>query len=112
MNEQWRREVRQRQLVRDVLAGYRNGDLALRRLVENLQALSDEMTLVTDAWRQKFQAEVNGLEVTYAVALDRGVADHLPGDFQSDIDESVRLLEAMMETLHAVPADASSAIER
>ncbi|MEV7365433.1 hypothetical protein [Streptomyces sp. NPDC091299] len=64
-----------------------------------------ELRLVPQDWLADFQAEANGLEVLYAVALDRGVADDLTADYRADADETVRRLEALLEQLPPLAGD-------
>jgi hypothetical protein len=112
MNEQQQREQRQRDLVGDALAGYRDDRIGLRRLVEDLEALTDQFELVTDAWREDFRAEVNELESIYATALYRDVADRLPDDFRDDAAAAVQRLVAMMAALDDVPKTGTCEVER
>lgn len=99
MNEQAQRELRQRRLARETLADYRSRRIPLRRLVQDLQSLVPEFELVSDAWREAFQAETNSLEVVYAVALDRGLTERLPEDFQADVDQSINQLTELITSL-------------
>jgi hypothetical protein len=70
-----------------------------------LQALGLELRLVPQEWLADFQAEVNELEVLYAVALDRGGAEDLPANYRADADETVRRLEALLEQLPPLAGD-------
>ncbi|MFD5888714.1 hypothetical protein ACFWHQ_22370 [Streptomyces sp. NPDC060334] len=106
MNEATGREARQRELIEQALAAYGRGASTLRGLVEDLQALALELRMVPQEWLAGFQAEVNELEVLYAVALDRGVLDALPADYRADADETVHRLEVLLQTLPP-PADAT-----
>jgi hypothetical protein len=105
MNSEWVRELRQRNLVRTVLDEYQAHELPLRRLVQDLQALSCEMTLAPAQWRELFQAEVNGLEVLYAIAIDREVLDDLPEDFRANVEAGVKNIGELMESLENLPIE-------
>ena len=111
MNEEWQREARQRRLIDGALSGYRAGKTGLQRLISDLEALTLELVLVSNEWRDQFQALVNDLEATYSVALYRGVVGSLPPDFQADVDDTVEHLIVMMEALGDGPSSASDADE-
>ncbi|MFJ6121558.1 hypothetical protein [Streptomyces sp. NPDC092129] len=105
MSEAAKRERRQRALVAQTLAAYQCGASTLERLSQALQVLTLELRLFPKDWLADFQAEVNGLEVLYAVALDRGVAEDLPTGYQAEADETVRRLEALLEQLPPLAGD-------
>ncbi|MBT1189520.1 hypothetical protein HET69_37440 [Streptomyces sp. CJ_13] len=108
MNEATERGARQRELIEEALAAYGRGSSTLEGLIQDLQALALELWMVPQEWLAGFQAEVNELEVLYAVALDRGVADALPADYRVDADEAVNRLEFLLQTLPP-PADDAGA---
>lgn len=108
MSNTTERELRQRQLVAETLSAYRLGKQALGRTVQDLQALACELRLVSPEWLADFQAEINGLEVLYAVALDRGVAPNLPTDYKAEADETMTKLGALLEQLPPLEAGDTS----
>lgn len=99
MSEATERELRQRQLIAETLAAYRRGERAMEQSIQDLQVLAMELRLVSPEWLADFRAEVNGLEVLYAIALDRGVAHDLPADYKAEADETVNKLGALLEQL-------------
>ncbi|MFE4874074.1 hypothetical protein [Streptomyces sp. NPDC056682] len=103
MSEDMQREARQRALIAQALGEYRRGASALGGLSQDLQVLVLELQLAPKEWLAAFQAEVNELEVLYAIALDRGITEDLPADYRADADATVRNLEALLEQL-APPA--------
>ncbi|MFF1410973.1 hypothetical protein ACFVX6_14475 [Streptomyces sp. NPDC058289] len=105
MSEATERETRQRQLIEQALATHGRGASTLEDLIRDLQALSVELWMVPQEWLGSFQAEVNELEVLYAIALDRGVADDLPEDYRADADEAVRRLTSLLQSLPPLADD-------
>lgn len=97
--EDWAREARQLALVSDTLRQYREGRSSLRRLAEDLYALALEIRLAPGEWVEDLEAEANGLESLYAVALDRGLADDLPEKWRRDVNAAVGRVETMLVIL-------------
>ena len=105
MEEYWEREMRQRALVTYVLDDYRTGRSGLRRLAEDLYSLSQQFRIAPEAWTSELQAEANGLESLYAIALDRGIAHDLPEEYLRHADEAVTRVQAMLLQLDPPPDD-------
>jgi len=97
--EDWAREGRQLALISEALRQYRGGRSTLRRLAEELYALAQEIRLAPDEWVEDLEAEANGLESLYAVALDRGFVDDLPDSRRHDVDAAVGRVETMLISL-------------
>lgn len=97
--EDWAREARQLALVSDALRQYRGGRSSLRWLAEELYALAQGIRLAPDEWVEDLEAEANGLESLYAVALDRGFVDDLPDWRRHDVDAAVGRVETMLISL-------------
>jgi hypothetical protein len=99
VSEAAEREERQLALIAEGLEGYRRGAMSLRALCRHLEALLPELRLVPPEWVDEVKAEVNGLDVLYAVAVDQGVADDLPDDYRAEVSETIRRLEGMLKRL-------------
>lgn len=99
MDEDLAREGRQRALLQRALDQYREGRLTLRVLAESLYALAEEINSASEDWIEELQAEANGLEAIYAIALDRGIAENLPEGSRRDVDEAIDRIETMLADL-------------
>ena len=95
------RERRQVALMRSQLDGFVAGSVPLPRLIADLEGLLNALEVLPDEWREEFRSAWGGLEISYAVALDRlipipdasdsGVADDL-FDLRVLIDRADRIL--------------------
>ena len=65
------RERRQLRLMLDRLHRFRSGELSIGPVINDLEALLNELQLANEAWRQEFTDAWSALEIPYAVALDR-----------------------------------------
>jgi hypothetical protein len=93
------REGRQRELVLAAIERYRAGRSSLRRVAEDLQALAPEFPAMPAAWQEELQSEVNNLDVTFAVAIDRDVADALPEESVTEVAQTLDRIERLMVRL-------------
>ena len=95
------RERRQVALMRSQLDGFVAGSVPLPRLIADLEGLLNALEVLPEDWRDEFRSAWGGLEISYAVALDRltpipdasdsGVADDL-FDLRVLIDRADRIL--------------------
>ena len=100
-SERLLRERRQVALMRSQLEGFVAGSVPLPRLITDLEGLLNALEVLPDEWRDEFRSAWGGLEISYAVALDRltpipdasdsGVADDL-FELRVLIDRADRLL--------------------
>lgn len=74
MKSQFGRELRQLDLMAARLEAYRHDRLSLGPLINDLDALWNELTMAQGAWREELRGHWWTLEQVYAVALDRGYA--------------------------------------
>jgi hypothetical protein len=77
------------------LADYRNGQTSLAQLVNDLDAIWNDLPL--SEWRDEFRGHWWTLEQVYAVGIDRGELAELPVDAQSDINEAVAGIESLLQ---------------
>lgn len=96
MTQQTQRELRQLDLMAARLEAYRHDRLSLGPLIDDLDALWNELTMVQGAWREELRGHWWTLEQVYAVALDRGYAS-LPDDHRVLIDEAVNALGFLVD---------------
>lgn len=54
------------------LAEFQNGRVGLHRLVNDLEALLHELEQTPEEWKDEFVKAWGGLEIAYALAVDRG----------------------------------------
>lgn len=94
-------EQRLYNLASFTIAGYRSGTVSLRRLVDDLDAIWNN--LPSSEWGEEFRSHWWTLEQAYSVALDRGELAAMPADAQADIDEAVRELERLMGSWPSPP---------
>ena len=76
-----------RDLLRTSLSGYQSGQIALGRLVEDVDAIWRDAA--PGAWRDEVRGQWWTLEQVYSAALDQGVADELPADFVVILTEAL-----------------------
>ena len=62
--------------MRERLVGFRSGRIDLHQLVNDLEALLYELEQATDEWKETFIEAWGGLEIAYAVAVDRNALVH------------------------------------
>lgn len=90
--------------ARTALVGYRSGAVPLRRLIDDLDVVWNN--LPTTEWSEEFRGNWWTLEQVYVVALDRGEIDTLPADAVAEIEEAIgrleRLVDAWPESPNAV----------
>jgi hypothetical protein len=90
------REVRQYRLMRDRLDALRAGSIAIDRAIADLKGLGSALEEASEDWRDRYVEARNGLELAYAVALDRN--EPLP---TAATDPAVRaaldLLDALLD---------------
>jgi hypothetical protein len=99
--EQEEREERQLALMIDRLDRFSSGQLSIGPVINDLEALVYELELVDDGWRREFIESWSGLEIPYAVALDR--AEPVPTADDDTVREAlVRLRELVTERLTAL----------
>lgn len=101
------RDLRQLHLIAERLRSYRTGQLSLARLIADLDALWNEVRLVSSEWRDEFRGHWWTLEQVYAVARDREY-EALPDDHRVLVDEAVEQLEFLVDDALSVedgPAD-------
>lgn len=87
------RERRQLELMNDRLDRFASGELSIGPVINDLEALLNELELVDDDWRDRFVEAWSELEIPYAVALDR--LEPIP----TTADEGVRSAIASLRTL-------------
>jgi hypothetical protein len=97
----YEREERQLSLIDERLDAYRRRELSLRRLVEDLDALWNELRDSSDSWMSRFREHWWTLEQVNAVALDRGWVDDLPADHRVLVDEAVDGLDFLTDEARA-----------
>jgi hypothetical protein len=83
------------------LSGYRSGAVSLRRLVDDLNVVWNN--LPSTEWSEEFRGHWWTLEQVYSVALDRGELEALPADAEADIDEAVGGIEGLLDVWPASP---------
>lgn len=91
------RELRQLTLMLDRLNCFRAGDLALGPIVNDLEALLNELGLAEDDWREQFVEAWSALEIAYAVALDR--LQEIPTIRDPDVADGVKELDGLVRDL-------------
>ncbi|WP_117212991.1 hypothetical protein [Allorhizocola rhizosphaerae] len=89
-------DQRLQRLARASLAGYKSSTVSLRRLIDDLDAVWNN--LPSTDWSEEVRGHWWTLEQVYAVALDRGELEALPADAKADIEEAVRALEALLDS--------------
>lgn len=95
------REQRQLALMIDRLDRFRSGQLSIGSVINDLEALLDELQLVDDAWRREFIENWSDLEIPYAVALDR--AKPIPTADDEPVRQAlVRLRDLVADRLTAL----------
>ena len=70
-SERLLRERRQVALMRSQLEEFVGGSVPLPRLIADLEGLLNALEVLPDEWRDDFHSAWGGLEISYAVALDR-----------------------------------------
>jgi hypothetical protein len=99
--EQLARELRQISLMKQRVDEFRRGDLYLGRLIADLEGLLAACELADEQWIDDFQSAWGGLEISYAVALDRStpVPDATVPTLSDDLHDLDKLIAAAMERL-------------
>ncbi len=91
------RDQHQLELIRARLVGWRSGELALGRLIADLDALWVELGGLSEGWRSAFRIQWGTLEQVYAAALDRESVDALPADLEVLVEEAVDQLGFLVD---------------
>lgn len=81
--------------MRQRVADLRHGRRSIGEITDDLSALMWELTETPQAWCDRFIEEWSVLEISYAVALDRGSA--LPTAADVDIAEALDNLDRLVE---------------
>lgn len=108
------RERRQLTLMLDRLDRFAAGELSIGPVINDLEALQNELELVDDDWREQFVEGWSDLEIPYAVALDR--MESIPTASDVTVAEGVALLRtlvrrALASTTNDRPLDRNAAVE-
>ncbi len=95
------RELRQLTLMQQRVEEFRRGDLYLGRLIADLEGLLEARELAEDQWIEEFRSARGGLEISYAVALDRStpVPDASDPAVADDLQDLDRLISAAIAHL-------------
>jgi hypothetical protein len=88
------REQRQYALMRERVADFRAGRRDIGPVIADLKGLLRALQETSEDWRDRFVEAWSGLEIAYAVALDRGTALPTPAD--PDVAESLDDLDALI----------------
>jgi hypothetical protein len=89
-------DLRLRTVASSALGGYRAGSVPLRRLIDDLDAVWNNLS--SSEWSDDFRGHWWTLEQVYAVALDRGQLNAMPSDSLAAIDEAIAGLEALVNS--------------
>jgi hypothetical protein len=94
------REIRQLRLMLDRLGRFRRRELPIGPVIDDLSGLLLNLELADDEWQHKFFDAWAGLEIPYAVALDRLLP--VPTIEDDGVAEAVGELEEMVRSRLAV----------
>lgn len=64
---------RQLSIMLETIRQFRDGEINIAQLINNLESLLDVLRDIPDPWRNAFRSKWAVLEQIYAVALDEGV---------------------------------------
>ena len=107
------REERQLSLMLDRVERFRQGALGIGSVINDLEALLNELELVSDDWRGEFIDAWGELEIPYAVALDR--MQELPtaqdATVSAGLDAIDRLIRGRLPVLALARQKQSTALE-
>ena len=95
MDEVSDREQRQYELMRRAVADLRHGRRVIGVVISDLEALVGALQETPEDWRDRYIEAWSGLEISYAVALDRGA--RLPTGQDRDIAEALDDLDALLD---------------
>ena len=99
------RERRQLQLMIRVISDFRQGTIPISRAINDLEALGSELQLAPPTWHDDFVESWSGLEIAYAVALDRltPIPDATDPAIADDLHDLQRLVATQLGTLGEGP---------
>lgn len=80
--------------MQDRLDRFKSGELAIGPVINDLEALLDQLELVEEPWRDDFIEGWSDLEIPYAVALDRQAP--IPTARDVTVSEGVERLQALV----------------
>lgn len=103
---QLERERRQLSLMQQRIASFRSGELFIARLITDLEGLMEARECASEEWLDDFRSAWGGLEISYAVALDRltPIPDaHDPGIADDLFDLDALIVSALAELEEHAP---------
>ena len=105
VDESPEREKRQIALMRTRIDEFRNGQVGLGQLGEDLDALALQLVHASEEWVNAFRSDAFGLEEIYAVGLDSGSVEQAIDKYQPAID---RLVNGLVEMIDAYDRNSSA----